>query len=318
MPIPRITRVVDQFVLPSSAELTYELPVTPLSHIQLTLRIVNPTANADFPITSAWGNISRVTLTLRGTTLWDLTGEELFMVQNLLWPGSASFLRRSISATTSRFYLTLNIPLSRKPYSPTVGLPSLERGALLLTIRTPTVVGSPTLTITACGLEGATPTQVIRAVRMVTTVTAAGDYDVILAPAGHILGFLFRDAGSPLTADTSVIKTLKLLRNGIEHGISSINRENLYNEMLVAAPSFFSPSDHLHIENTASSYTQNAVGLSQHLTDTFLSWGGVMFDADGTLQNMLEYSSGDDIRIRGTATTTGELRVIPIELVQVA
>lgn len=313
MPAPNIVRISDQFSLAANTEYTFELPVLPLSHIHLTLAFTQTTANADFSLDSALSNLTRISLLVRGVSIVDLTAEELFVVTNFLWRGVGQLLRRSQANANSRHYLTLLIPLSRKPYDPNTGLPPVERGQALLYFRTGTLVGSPKLTIVACGAAQANPRAVLRAVRAVKSITATGDNDIDLALAAPLVGVLFRDGASPLTADTSPIKTAKLLVNNQERGISAINRETLFAETIIAAKDFYLDSDHTHIENTAAVYTQNATTLQYAFSDTLLNWAGILFDLNEDLSNVFEFNPGDKVQVRVNSTATGEVRVIPVE-----
>jgi hypothetical protein len=313
MPAPNIVRISDQFSLTANTEYTFELPVLPLSHIHLTLAFTQPTANADFSLTDALGNITRISLLVRGVSIIDLTAEELFVLTNFLWKGVGQLLRRTQASAASRHYLTLLIPLSRKPYDPNTGLPPVERGQALLYFRTGTLTGSPKMTIVAAGNPQANPRAVMRAVRTVKSITATGDNDIDLALAAPLIGVLFRDSASPLTADTSPIKTAKLLVNNQERGISAINRETLFAETIIASKDLYYDSDHSHIENTAAAYTQNATTLQQALSDTLLNWSGILFDLNEDLSNVFEFNPGDKVQVRVNSTATGEVRVIPIE-----
>jgi hypothetical protein len=313
MPAPNIVRISDQFTLAATTEYTFELPVLPLSHIHLTLAFTQPTANADFSLDSALSNITRISLLVRGVSIVDLTAEELFVVTNFLWRGVGQLLRRTQASAASRHYLTLLIPLARKPYDPNTGLPPVERGQALLYFRTGTLTGSPKATIVACGNPQANPRAVMRAVRAVKSITATGDNDIDLALAAPLVGVLFRDGASPLTADTSPIKTAKLLVNNQERGISAINRETLFAETIIAAKDFYFDADHFHLENTAAAYTQNASTLQHALTDSLLQWTGILFDLGEDLSNLFEFNPGDKVQIRANSTATGEVRVIPVE-----
>jgi hypothetical protein len=313
MPAPNIVRISDQFSLTANTEYTFELPVLPLSHIHLTLTFTQPTANANFTLDDALSNITRISLLVRGVSIFDLTAEELFVLTNFIWKGVGQLLRRTQASASSRHYLTLMIPLARKPYDPNTGLPPVERGQALLYFRTGTLTGSPRMTIVAAGNPQANPRAVMRAVRAVKSITATGDNDIDLALAAPLVGLLFRDGASPLTADTSPIKTAKLLVNNQERGISAINRETLFAETIIASKDFYYDADHFHIENTAASYTQNASTLQHAFTDSLLQWTGILFDIGEDLSNLFEFNPGDKVQIRATSTVTGEVRVIPVE-----
>jgi hypothetical protein len=313
MPAPNIVRISDQFTLAVNTEYTFELPVLPLSHIHLTLAFTQPTANANFSLDDALSNITRISLLVRGVSIVDLTAEELFVVTNFIWKGVGQLLRRTQAAAASRHYLTLLIPLARKPYDRETGLPPVERGQALLYFRTGTLTGAPKMTIVACGNPQANPRVVMRAVRAVKSITATGDNDIDLALAAPLIGLLFRDGASPLTSDASPIKTAKLLVNNKEAGISAINRETLFAETIIASKDFYFDADHFHIENTAASYTQNASTLQHALTDSLLQWTGILFDTGEDLSNLFEFNPGDKVQIRVNSTTTGEVRVIPME-----
>ena len=313
MPAPNIMRITDQFALAANTEYTFELPSVPLSHIHLTLAFTHPTANSNFSLASALNNITRINLLVRGVSIFDLTTEELFVVTNFIWKGVGQLLRRSQAATNQRHYLTLLIPLARKPYDPNSGLPPIERGQALLYFRTGSLTGSPKMTIVAAGLPDANPRVVMRAVRTVKNITATGDNDIDLALSAPLIALLFRDGASPFTADTSPIKTVKLLVNNQERGISAINRETLFAETIIASKDIYFDSDHTHIENNAASYTQNATTLLNQFADDLLNWTGILFDINEDLSNLFEFNPGDKVQIRANSTATGEVRVIPVE-----
>jgi len=314
MPLPFLSRVIDQQSVSSNQELVYDLPNLPLCHVGISLRVNQPTANADLSLATVLGMISRVTLYARGVAIVDLTGEELFVASNLLWRGAGSFLRRSQASTSNRQYLNLIIPLSRTPYDGVTGLPALGREEVDLIIRTGTVSGSPLLSIYAASIPEMQPTACIRLIRMVQNVGATGDYDIALPTLRALLGFIFRDAASPLSADTSAMKNVRLLVNNMERVIGLINREQLFIETELIDPTFYNTNEHRHIENTASSYTQNATTLLAQMEDTLLYYTGIIFDTFAPLQNVLEFQPSDEVRLRCNATATGEVRVIPVEL----
>ena len=313
MPAPNVIRITDQFALAANTEYTFELPSLPLSHIHLTLTFTQPAANTDLTLLGALGNITRINLLVRGVSIFDLTPEELLAVTSFIWQVNAQLLRGDPASTSTRHYLPLLIPLARKPYEQRTGLPPIERGQALLYFRTGTLTGAPRMTIVACGAQDANPQVVMRAVRTVKNITATGDNDIDLSLAAPLVGFLLRDDASPLANDLSPIKTVKLLVNNKEQGISAINRETLFAETLLANRRFYSQSDHKHVENLAAAYTQFGATLLPHLTPEFLRWTGILFDINADLSNLFEFNPGDKVQLRANSTATGEIRIIPIE-----
>ena len=313
MPAPNIVRVADQFALAANTEYTFELPSLPLSHIHLTLTFTQPTANIDVTLLGALGNITRINLLVRGVSIIDLTPEELLAVTSFLWGLNAQLLRGDPASTATRHYLPLIIPLARKPYEQNTGLPPIERGQALLYFRTGSLAGAPKMTIVVCGAQDANPRVVMRAVRTVKNITTTGDNDIDLSLSAPLVGLLLRDDASPLSNDLSPVKTIKLLVNNKEQGISAINRETLFAETLLANRRFYSQSDHRHVENIATAYTQFGATLLGHFTPEFLRWTGILFDINADLSNLFEFAAGDKIQLRANSTATGEIRIVPIE-----
>lgn len=313
MPAPNIVRITDQFALSANSEYTFELPSLPLSHIHLTLTFTQPSANANLLLDTMLAQLTRINLIVRGVSIFDLTGEELFVLTNILWPDVGQRLRRVQSDAASRHYLTLMLPLARRPYDTQTGLPAIERGQALLYLRTGTLTGSPKLTVTAAGAAGANPRVVMRAVRTVRNITSTGDNDIDLALAAPLVGLVIYDGASPLTNDNSPIKTLRLMVNNQERGIAGLNREVLFAETIIAAPDFYKDSDHTHIENTGGSYVQFATTLVVQYTDLLLKWGAIVFDQNRDLSNLFEFNPGDKIQLKVNSTATGEVRILPIE-----
>jgi len=148
----------------------------------------------------------------------------------------------------------------------------------------------------------------------VQNIAATGDNDVILAPAGPLLGFVFWENTAYLNSETTVINNVRLLIQGVEDTINSLNYEALVMLTNLLGNNHLYNSDHTHVENTASAYTQNATTLSNQTLDDLCKFTSVLLDEFFDPDTIVAVPPGVDVRLRVNATATGELRVFPIEM----
>jgi len=314
MPEPIMQRVVSRVAPSNNTTVPIELPSWPLSFITIDINYPQTPANAELSIATMLGVITRIAVDVRGMSQWDMSGLESFVIGNLLYNKNMSIRKSLMNATTRNHLISIVIPFSRKPFMPASGLKAIERGNLLLYLSFGTVPSGLTYSVHAYGWRENEPTWAVRCVRTVQQVAATGDNDVILAPAGPILGFVFWENTAFLNSDTAIVDTVRLLIQGVEDTINALNYEALVGltEMLGNAP--IHGFEHTHIENTASSYTQNATTLSNQGTDDLNKFMAILLDEMFDPDTIVAVPPGADVRLRVTATATGELRIFPIEM----
>lgn len=197
---------------------------------------------------------------------------------------------------------------------PQSGMKPIERGNLLLTVAWGTVPTGFAYSIHTFGWRENEPQWCVRCVRMVQNVAATGDNDVILAPAGPFLGFVFQEDTAYLNSNTAVLNNVKLLVQGVEDTINSLNLEALVALTAMLGNTALYEIDHTHIENIAAAYTQYATTLTQQATDDICKFTSILLDELFDPDTIVAVPPGVDVRLRVNATATGTLRIFPIEM----
>ena len=159
------------------------------------------------------------------------------------------------------------------------------------------------------------PEWTTRVTMLSQSIAAVGDVDVILAPAGPILGLLFSEDNPYEIADTSLLSEVRLLIQGVEDTI--ISYDSLLMTGDLALTSAFEPLllSHDHVENVAAAYTQNVLTQSaQPKVPVLNRFYGFLFDEYFDPDCIVAIPPGLDTRLRLRATATGTIRVIVTEM----
>ncbi|MEM4019799.1 MAG: hypothetical protein QXG57_06195 [Thermofilaceae archaeon] len=315
MPEPIFLRLRDEFTPTSNSELYVELPTFPLSYLKLVVRRQQPSANTNITVDDLVSFISRVAVLVRGASVFDLDGRSAFAVGSMLYCKSVPYVKRPLSSATSQHIAAIYVPFSRKPLMPTSGIKQVARGESYLYLRFGTVPANTGLSIYVVGWRENDPDWTVKVSRYTQTVSAAGPVDVILAPVGPILGMIFREDNPYETALTSLLSEVRLMLQGVEDTIISYDMRSLLVDTMLTTFTDLDAADHLHVENTAAAYTQNATTLSQHTAVSALQrYAALMFDELYDPDAIIAVPPGMDCRLRCTATATGTLDVILVEM----
>ncbi len=315
MPEPIFYRVRDEFTPASNSEMTEALPTWALSYLKIVVRRQQPAANSELTVRDLLTFISRIAVYVRGASVFDLDGESAFMVGSFLYCKSVPFLKRPLNSASSQHFATIYVPFSRKPLMPTSGIKPVSRGESLLYMRFGTVPANTALSIYAIGWRDNAPDWTVRCTKYTTNVGATGPYDLILAPVGPILGFIFNESNPKETATTTLLNELRFLIQGVEDTLISYDINALTSDRALTTAIATDTTDHTHVENTAAAYTQNALTLTKNpapieLTRYFPLMLDELYDPDA----VIAVAPGVDVRLRGTATATGTLNVILVEM----
>ena len=315
MPEPIFMRIVDEYTPTSNSEEYFRLPTFALSYLNIAVRRTQPAANTDLTVADMVDFITRLSVIVRGASVFDASGREAFVVGSLLYCKNLPFLKRPISAATSRHIANIYVPFSRKPLMPTSGIKPVALGESILYMRFGTVPAGTSLTIAAVGWRENSPEWTVRVSKYTQSVSATGQGDLILAPVGPILGFIFREDNPKETADTSILDELKFLIQGVEDTLQTYDIDLLAGDITLSAFVDLNNPGHQHVENTASAYTQNALTLSSQPTPVALTrYRALLLDELYDPDAIIAVPPGVDVRLRYRATATGTLDVILVEM----
>jgi len=315
MPEPVFFRVVDEFTPSSNSEQWFRLPTFALSHLNIAVRVPQPAANQDITINDIVGFISRISVFVRGASVFDADGLAAWVIGSLLYCRKPPVVKRPIGSASSRHEANIYVPFSRKPLMPTSGIKPVAQGESLLYMRFGTVPTGARITVGAVGWRENAPEWTVRVSKYTQNVSATGPGDLILAPVGPILGFIFREDNPKESADTSILEELRLLIQGVEDTLISYDVDLLLGDQAITSYANLLSPDHAHVENVASTYTQNAVTRTAQIGLLSVSrYMPLLLDELYDPDAVIAVPPGADVRLRYNATATGTLDVYLIEM----
>jgi len=315
MPEPIFFRIVDDFTPASNTDEQFRLPTFPLSYLNISVRRTQPAANSDLTVSDILGFITRLAVFVRGASVFDATGLEAFVIGALLYCKRPPITKRELSASASRHIANIYVPFSRKPLMPTSGIKQVAQGESLLYMRFGTVPADARITISAVGWRENSPEWTVKISRYSQSIAATGPGDLILAPVGPILGFIFYEDNPQETADTTILSEVRFLIQGVEDTIVSYDGEMLFGDTALSSPCHFDVVEHRHVENTAGAYTQNALTLtSQPRLLALQRYRALLLDEFYDPDAVIAVPPGADVRLRYNATATGTLVVFLAEM----
>jgi len=315
MPEPIFFRVVDEFTPSSNSEYWFRLPTFALSFLNISVRVPQPGANQDVTINNLVGFISRISVFVRGAGIFDADGLSAWVIGSLLYARKPPFLKRPLGSGSSRHAANIYVPFSRKPLMPTSGIKPVSQGESLLYLRFGSVPSGARITVGAVGWRENNPEWTVRVSKYTQTVSATGPGDLILAPVGPILGFIFREDNPKESADTSILEEIRFLIQGVEDTLISYDVDLLIGDQAITTYADLNAPDHRHVENTAGSYTQNALTQAAQIGLPPVSrYMPLLLDELYDPDAVIAVPPGADVRLRYNATATGTLDVYLIEM----
>ncbi|MEM4014664.1 hypothetical protein [Desulfurococcus sp.] len=315
MPEPIFYRIRDEFAPGSNSEMHEALPTWALSYLKIVVRRQQPAANSDLTVRDLVSFISRIAVYVRGATVFDLDGEAAFMTGAFLYCKSVPFLKRALNNANSQHFATIYVPFSRKPLMPTSGIKPVARGESVLYMRFGTVPTNTAMSIYAVGWRDNAPDWTVRCTRYSQNITTTGPNDLILAPVGPILGFIFNESNPKETATTTLMSELRFLIQGVEDTLISYDLNALTSDRALTTMIPTDTEEHAHIENLAGAYTQNATTTSRTLSAAELTrYFPLLLDELYDPDAVIAVAPGVDVRLRTVATGTGTLNVILVEM----
>lgn len=299
---------------------TWDLPVSPLSHLLLTLKFTQTAEALQCPFLDIAKLLSKVEVLYKGAGVTSMNGLDLLACGILICDFESWAVNATGQAEAERS-LTFLVPFGRQLYSPVECYPSTSRGELILQITWQntfsTYIDNVKLQVEAIELPDAHPERFLKMTTSHVTPTAVADYDVELPVGNQISDIVLWGTTIPLAdADTATISKIQIRKNNSEYMYSKTNYETLHNMMgrLRAAPGYWGLHTHdlLLLTPTGSPVTfidpQNHI-LSNHLL--------VPFDVRRDGVHILKADDTKDLKIRISPDDQLAVRVIPCEVVAI-
>jgi hypothetical protein len=291
------SNIVDAHTMATEV-LVEPLPITPLSHLILTIEYYQATDQAT--VAEILTFINNITVRHRGVSIISLESEDLAAL-NLYLYGSGGLLYDM--ATTTALWATygLIIPFGRKLYDPDECFPGTRRGEFEIVLDTtiPTTdLTNALLSISAVSLPEATPTRHLKALlASIPAPGATGPNDVVLPTGNDLLSVIIGMTSFPGASEYLFgADDLRLLFDYKELNVVSSKAPELLIEMINRVPA-----------TVRSTITQF------HLIPSNYLW--MDFDPTRDGEYAVNTREAADLRLRLNMGVNEALNVIPVELV---
>ena len=300
---------------------TYDLPVNPLSHILLTLKLAQNLVNDKLAFANIPAILSRIEVLYKGSAVFSMNGVDCLACGRFV-NGFESWGTNADGNDNDERAFTFLVPMTRVLYSPMECFPRTTRGELVLQITYAaafTNIDTVRAQIETVELPEGRAEQFIKQTTLSVTPTAAGQLDIEL-PIGNQISelVLFGTTIPAANVDTATLNQLEILVDNINQFYAESNFETIHNMAgrMSAAPGYW--GSHVH-RLTAAAFAQwddtSPVIPADHIISQHLHLPFDIF-RDGVYA--LETSGKSDVIVRIDAGDTGAIRVIPVEIVKSA
>ena len=298
---------------------SYDLPVNPLSHTLITIKYAQNLADDKVSFANVLAIISKIEVLYKGSAVFSMSGLDAYAC-GLLVNRFESWSMNEDGNDDDERAITILVPHTRTLYSPQECYPRTTRGELILQITYAaafTDIDTTFAQIETVEIPNAAPEQFIKMTTLARTPTATGQLDIEL-PIGNEISelVLWGETIPAATADTATLDKLEILVDNINHFYAESNIETIHN---MAGRMFAAPGYHgYHVHRlTAAAFAQwddtSMVIPADHVISNHLH---LPFDIFRDGRFALQTAGKSDVIVRIDAGDTGDIRVIPVEIVK--
>jgi hypothetical protein len=299
-----------------------QLPPNPISHILVAIRYQTLAANVLPTLANILAVVDPISVLHRGTSVFSMSAADLwaYMVGHGLGP---SFPFRLTTPVNSSGFLVLVIPFGRALYDSAECFPCTRAGELVLRMNraaADTAITGVQFTVTTVELPEAQPERFLRATTLAFTPAATGDNDLQLFPSTVYTGLLVFSTTVPTgIVFTTTVDRVQLILNNIQYDVAQANWEDLWGEWLNRGGLSGSLTEHIHLENTAGAYAQNAdTGAVRTVAHQLRQYVWVDLDPSRDLSYAIDARNIARVVLRVNAGDVQPVRVIPQEMIFLA
>ncbi|GBD30200.1 hypothetical protein HRbin32_01301 [bacterium HR32] len=307
----------------AGSEEQWDLPVNPLSHVDVTLRATMGPGLADVRWAELWDLVAELEVAWRGATIIGARGQDVAALGYAMWTWlPVVYHGRYVNG--HEWVTTLRVAFGRYPYWPEEMLPPVRRGELTLRIRWASAFGpfsGVSRLVETTEVPDAQPRRFLKVTTLVHVPTATGPQDVDLPLGNPIVGVILRGANVRQTSGgANTIEGVEVLVDNVEYWYTGARWDSLHQEFARRGPSglwFSRAHEHRYDPTgTAVTFTDRA---HQYGLDWLDRYAYLEFDpfTDPDLAWALHTAGRSRVHLRLTAGDTGEMRVLPIEVVRV-
>ena len=299
---------------------SYDCPVSPLSHLLVTVKFAQNVANTQLSFANIAAMISKMEVLYKGSGVFSTNGLDMLAV-GLMVCDFESWGINTLGDDNELRSFTFLVPFGRQLYSPVECYPSTARGELIIQVTWAasfTEIDGVSLQVEAVELPGANPERFLKVTTSAVTPSATGDFDVELPIGNQISDVVLWGTTIPLVdAATTTIQEVQIRKNNSEFMYSRSYFETLHNMAgrMRAAPGFWAKHKHQLDDAAYAQYMDTAsVKPDNHILSNHLL---VPFDVRRDGVHILRTDDAKDLNIRINAGDLNPVRVIPCEVVAV-
>lgn len=300
---------------------SYDLPVSPLSHLLFTIKFQQNLADLQMDFTSIALMISKLEVLYKGSAVCSLNGIDL-MAAGLLVCDFESWGVNYQGDNDGLMSFTFLVPFSRQLYSPIEAYPKTSRGELVMQVTWAssfTQIEEVTLQVEAVEMPEANPQRFLKMTSGSVTPTANLEFDVELPIGNQISDIVLFGTTIPAgTTATTTIQEVSIRKNNSEFMYSKSYFETLHNMSgrMRAAPGYWAGHEHRIIVATPAQYHDvSLVKPGNHILSNHLL---VPFDVRRDGEHILRTDDANDLNIRIKPGDAEVVRVNPCEVVAIS
>lgn len=312
--------VVPNETITANTSPSYDLPVSPLSHLLCTIKFAQNQANTQLTFANIAAMLSKLEVLYKGSAVTSLNGIDL-LAAGILVCNFESWGSNALGADNELRSFTYLIPFSRQLYSPVECYPKTSRGELVLQTTWAssfTQIDGASLQVEAVELPEATPQRFLKMTSSSVTPSATGEFDVELPIGNQISDIVLFGTTIPSGATaTTTIQTITIRKNNSEFMYSKTYFETMHNMAgrMRAAPGYWGSHTHDLADAAYAQYMDTSPpDCASHIIPNHLL---VPFDVRHDGEHILRTDDANDLSIRIDAGDTNAVRVNPCEVVQV-
>lgn len=301
--------------------ITDNLPVNPLSFVDIVIRGLTLTTNTLPTLANMLAVLSTVEVLYRGSSIISLSARDLYALQAAM--GWAKNLPQPRSITASEpWRILLRVSFSRVPFWTKEGFPASRPGELQIRFtvaNTFTAVGTTSLQVEAEEILDASFERFLKYTTLSRTPSATGDSDLDLPIGNPIAGILLFGTTVPTAAAvTASMREVRVLIDNQEAYVPRTRWDALHQNYMQHAAPALALVEHIHLENTATAYTQNVnTGGPRWDVHALNTYGWLDFDPLRDGEYLLPTEGRSSVKLRINADVADAQRVVPVEMIAV-
>jgi len=313
--------VVPNEAITANTAPTYDLPVSPMSHLLFTIKFAQNQADTQLTFSNIALMVSKLEVLYKGSAVCSVNGIDL-MACGLLVCDFESWGVNAHGDDNDLLSFTFLVPFGRQLYSPIECYPSQSRGELVLQVTWAssfTQIDGASLQCEAIELPDAHPERFLKMTTSSVTPVGTAEFDMELPIGNQISDIVLWGTTIP-SADTATrtISKIQIRKNNSEFMYSQTNFETLHNMSgrLRAAPGYWAGHEHRLIVATPAQYHDTSlVKPGNHILSNHLL---VPFDVRRDGVHILRTDDANDLNIRIKPDVAAAIRMIPCEVVAVS